>query len=280
MPVAFRATVNTTQSFGVTTFDDLALQVSDFDTDSGINLASNSYTVPAAANGKYMRFYAGCRLSAQEYGLIRILRNTGAGYSEIGRNAYDGTPSVTASMMMSTRPIQVSTGDQIKCQVLVVGGGGSQNSQRNYLSGHTIETFNGFIASMATKQLFTSAVQDTVTYDNLIVDTSGGWDTVGDEVFTVPAAYDGATMCFSSGAYVDTSNESADIKIERSTDGGSTWLPIAGQRMEAFNLFIGYSLDAGPLVVSSGDKFRVRYETGLSHELRNVEQTHFAGWTV
>jgi len=277
----FRVRNNSTQAIASSTFVKVSYQTVTFDTESMFDETTNyDYEIPTSWDGKWAQFHCGARMNAAEYGIIRILKNG----SERARNVFDGGGTLNASTTCSTRPIQVTGGDLFTVEIFIVGGGTLANDPRCFFSGHLIDPFDGFLVhnsgSPSNKVLIPTATEVTMDYQFQDIDTTGGWISSPGEVWEVPSGYDGKHMTFHTGIYADTSNEACDCEVQRQVGGSGDWLPVAGQRMDVFNLFTGFTLDTGPVLLSAGDLFRVRIYTGLGFETRDDKRTHFAGWVV
>ena len=272
----FSVSVSGTQAISSATSTPLNFGTTNFDTESG--WSTNTYTVPAALNGKKMLFTANIRFTTQETGVSLFIQKDTAGdgtFLNYGYDQHDTTQGCGASALL-----EVATGDVVRVLVFTGTAATIANDTRNNFQGSVIEGggpgFEGFIARRTTAFNTTALARVAIVFDTEITDPDAAYDnTTG--VCTVPAAWNGKIVQFVAG-YRSTNTGQAFIHIEKSTDSGSTWLDLATASHDTQgNGCVATAVDQ----VATGDLYRVRVFTGTVEALEVGQlQNRFQAFVV
>ena len=129
--------------------------------------------------------------------------------------------------------------------------------------------FKGFRATTAATQGVTGATETAVTFGTEEFDTEGA---LASNVFTVPAVLDTEYVNFSAGVEFST-DENWVLEIQRSTDGGSSWLAVvkmSGTQAQA-------SVSSGPTLVATDEQYRVAVTTDDASTIQDLGNSFFSG---
>lgn len=169
--------------------------------------------------------------------------------------------------VLSGSPEKLAVSDEVS--ILAASGGGSGSGS----AGSPAEGFRGFIAKPSTTQSLTATTNATVDFGDEVLDTDGAFAS---GVFTVPTALEGAFMSFQARVAIGTVG---DIRatIARSTDGGASWVIVAGQINEGAGVVNTVAeMETGPMQVFSGEQYGVRVYP-LASATITVAETQFSG---
>lgn len=93
--------------------------------------------------------------------------------------------------------------------------------------------------------------------------------------FTVPAGWDGKIGCLSAGYTATASSVTVvHLRIQRSTDGGTSWTTIAERRNDGRG---SGTVTAAPIVFATGDVYRVAAFMSANTK-ENTPRNFFSGW--
>jgi len=117
--------------------------------------------------------------------------------------------------------------------------------------------------------------KNEVVYDNVVFDTFSPPSFVSDR-FTVPSSINGSYVSFFAGNEITAAGVCL-LTLQVSTDGGTVWADLAGQGIPSLASYL--TLASGPLLMNTGDIYRVVFETsGESRDIENINRTFFSGY--
>lgn len=246
----FRATASATQSISASTETAMNFGTEVSDPDGAF--ASNVFTVPSGWNNRIGMLEAGFRASANIADLeLRIQKQTGGSGSFVTIAA--NSTSNAVALTVSSGPLLFSTGDVYR--VAFFGSAATKaNDVRNFFAGFVtpaaVTKLGIFRASTSAGQTIASGSVlpfplEVTDYDSHSAFASG--------VMTVPSAFNGGFVVLTAG--VNTGGLTAQIYLERSTDGGSSWSFVAMVGNELAS--DGLSLASGAIAAVTGHKFRL-----------------------
>jgi hypothetical protein len=143
-----------------------------------VSAADNGFRIPAAYNGRYMRFTANVGHNwTSSTGLQLAINRNGAADWGAGRLASGHNGAAAGSCNASTAPILVSTDDVITLQYAhSTSGTINKTWQDNWLSAELLPAdYSGALVRRATGQAIGSGVWTTISYENEVYDLGGYW---------------------------------------------------------------------------------------------------------
>ena len=266
----FRASKNATQNITGGMFSPVTFQVEDFDTDNGF--ASSQYTVPVTLDGEVLVLFAGLRFASVARVSTLIEIDQGSGFIEIARQSIGDIDTFS----MVAGPIQVSSGDVIQVNCIPTVAETINNVDTTFFSGYVVPNFSGFRAVQLTGDTQSFSTPTVITFPTERLDTDAGFAPSPGDEFVVPASWNDKKAAFYAGVQVDES-DNFDLTIERSTDGGSNYSPIAGQRSRSPQVVTGATCDSGPIVVNTGDRIRVLVDPDSATVTAGFDESTFFG---
>ena len=266
----FRVRKNATQSISGGVFTVVTFEVEDFDTNNGF--ASNQYTVPASLNGEVLVLCFGLRLTSNARLSAVIEVNQGSGFFEIAEQVIGDADLLS----MVAGPIQVSTGDifQVKCSPS--GSETIDNVTATFFSGHVVPSFTGFRAVQLSGDTQSFSVPTVLTFPTERLDINAGFEPSPGDEFIVPLAWGNKKATFYAGVQFN-GNQNSDLVIQRSTDGGSNYSPIVGQRTHSLLIATGATCDSGPITLNDGDRIRVLVDPDSTATTAGLDDSTFFG---
>jgi hypothetical protein len=129
-----------------------------------------------------------------------------------------------------------------------------------------------FRATTSTTQAISAATVTEVNFGTELFDTHNAFSA---NRFTVPAELNGLYMNFVAALRFAT-NETCEIYIVQSTDGGSNWNSLC----QGSSSGVAVNGSVGPVLLVTGHKYAVQTYSTTTATISDVDMTHFGGFEV
>lgn len=127
-----------------------------------------------------------------------------------------------------------------------------------------------FRAVAAATQSLPNVTETEVVFGTVVSDPDSGFSS---NRFTVPAGWNGKIGALSAGL-VGGSHNPNQIRIQRSTDSGSSWTTIAEGGLAPRS---AGTVTAAPVLFATGDIYRIAYYGAANTKLNQINN-FFSGW--
>lgn len=268
----FRTRKRSGQSFSSATVTAVTWDEAEFDTTGGF--ASDVFTVPAELDGRYAEFFLGmiCRVTGQSVAIyLQKSTDGGSNWSFETQKLGEDVAGLASFTSLRSGPVLLEEDHQYRMAAFTSGTSGAGNSEGTFFAMRLLPVgFRGFRAGVSGTQSISSATETALNFGTEVFDTEAAFAS---NVFTVPAALDGAFMSFTAGVRLSAS-EDGYLSIQRSQNGGSSWASVGKLSVGGTT---GAVVDTQPLVVAEGEIFRAVFYSSTAAEISNDNRSFFSG---
>lgn len=278
---SFRYRMATSQAVSAGVETTMLFDTLDHESQSGvINPSTGQLTIPAAWNGLYMTLSAGVVWTANSAGNFYLRKSVdgGSNWTQLGNYAVNFGGNAGHCQL---GPLALVTGDMYDFTAKPGGSVTVWNAASppyyavNFIGGVIGAATDNFSLSVATNQVLTVGSDNEVTWGTTQFDTSGA---TASNRYTVPSSHNGKYGFFSIQLWLTTAQQHRTY-LERSQDGGTTWVKMAdmGKNRVAID---SANFRSGPIPLTTGDIFRVNIVPDGATNIDSTQINLFAGMII